>query len=193
MYFMIIISMIYLCLIVTISELIIIISILCISSLYTWYYYNKGIIDGIILNDSNYIVISINVILCMVSNYIIYIWYSSNICNMIINYILVDVGIYSCLILFIELQCKEYINYNSYMNESINISIIFIMLGIHLLHISICYIIILCLYIYCIFINYYSIIYIYIINYSMYINIIFSMVYYHLVSLLYFIINIIIL
>ena len=49
---------------------------------------------------------------------------------MIINYILVDVGIYSCLILFIELQCKEYINYNSYMNESINISIIFIMLGL---------------------------------------------------------------
>jgi len=133
-------------LIVTISELIIIISIVCISICNI--NYNKGIVDGIILNDSNYNVNFNNIYLGIVSNIIICIWCYSNIyiCYKI-NYIIIDISINVCIILFIELQLKEYINYNSYMNSSISVSIIFIMLGIHLLHISICSIIINYLYI----------------------------------------------
>ena len=191
-YIIIIFSIKYLLLLVLISELLIIIIVFIVFN-YHSIMNGNGIIDGIILNDSIYIVISINVVISMISNFIIYIWLGSNICNMIINYIIVDIGILFGLLIFIELQCKEYNNYNSYMNEIINISILFIMLGIHLLHIIICYFIILVLYIYSIIINYSSILYILYIYYSMYINIIFSILYYHIVSLLYFIINIVVL
>merc|ERR1712159_921628 len=58
----------------------------------------------------------------------------------IINY--VDICLVILIIVFIELQCLEYINYNSYMNECISISVVMLLLGIHLVHISISSIII---------------------------------------------------
>ena len=94
-------------------------------------------LDGIILNDNNYIGLIVCIILSIVSNIIIYKWLCNYIYSSINNYIIIDLGIYCSIILFIDIQLKEYINYSSYMNDYIYISILFIMLGIHLLHIII--------------------------------------------------------
>jgi heme/copper-type cytochrome/quinol oxidase subunit 3 len=96
---------------------------------------NNVIIDGMILTDSNYNMQYINSNLSMVSNIIVYMWYNSNIYKYIVNY--VDICLIIWVIVFIELQLKEYINYNSYMNECIFISVVMLLLGIHLTHIGI--------------------------------------------------------
>ena len=92
-------------------------------------------IDGLIITNYNSMIQYINSNLSLVSNIIIYIWYNNNIYKCIVNYL--DIWLKIIILVFIELQLKEFINYNQYMNECILLSIIFILLGIHLLHIII--------------------------------------------------------
>lgn len=172
-------------LIVVISEWIIILTLLCIyNNINSWH---NNTIDGLIINDTNGWIQYINSNLSYVNNVIIYIWYNGNIYNN--NYGWWDIELVIWIIVFIELQLKEYINYNSYLNECIFISIIFVLLGIHLLHIIISSILI----------NYsYNIVLVMLIYVLIVVNInklivysVIVLIYWHLVSYLWFIINII--
>lgn len=143
---------------------------------------NNVIIDGMILTDSNYNNVYINGIISIISNNVVCMWYIVN--NKL--YVNVNICLVICWLVFIELQLKEYINYNSYMNECISISVVMLLLGIHLVHISISSIIIS----YCYNIVLVKLKYILL---DVYINIdiinsIIVLIYWHLVSVLWYVI-----
>lgn len=94
----------------------------------------NDLLDGLMYDnnvDSNSVYICI--LICCVSNIIICMWYNVNIYGYVCDYC--DMYCYIIWLVFIELQIKEYIYYNCYINEDINVSISYILLGIHCLHI----------------------------------------------------------
>merc|ERR1712224_242090 len=134
-------------------------------------------------------IIYVSSCLSYVSNIIINMWYCVNIYKSIVNYL--DILLFVCIFVFIELQLKEYINYNGYMNTNIFTSILFITLGIHFIHISISTIIICYTYSFIVICKYNSIGVSFIITNTL-VNVV-VLLYWHLVSSLWYIITILIL
>ena len=149
-------------------------------------------IDNIILNDKNYIGLIICLILSMVSNINISICIGNILYISIIDYIIIDIWLYYCICLFIDLQLKELIYYNGYMNDIVYISYLYLLFGIHFIHINICYVLLLLYLVYyitlyiCISISYYYVSSYYICL-VLFISIVILVLYYDLVGILWFI------
>ena len=119
--------------IIVASELIIIFFLaICFNNITAYYAY---CFNGIIMGDNNYNIQYINLIISFINNTVLYLWYNNNtsIISMYILLVLIFIFIW-----FIQLQLKEYINFSSYMNESIIMSYFFMLICIHSSHISNC-------------------------------------------------------
>jgi len=130
LYINIILSTSHFCLIVTISEVCIVCSLVS-----TYIYMFNNYLDATIINDN---LVCINIILAMVSNVIISKYYNSTISYAITNISINNNMITLGLAMFICVQLKEYTNYSSYINYNIYSSVIFLLFSVHYIHISVC-------------------------------------------------------